>query len=84
MLIVNRGQSCARIYPGIDSNKKPASSTNKSDMTLFPSRLNFIASQVYHLPCFPSNAVAEEEKRTTGDLLKSYPILKTLAILHDF
>jgi hypothetical protein len=36
------------IYPGIDSNEKPESSTNKSDMTSFPSGDIFIASEVYH------------------------------------
>jgi hypothetical protein len=55
MLIVNRGQSCAMVYPGIDNNEKPAISTNKSDMTPFPSLLILIASQVYHLAYFLSN-----------------------------
>ena len=42
--IVNRGQSCARTYPGIDSNEKAAISTNSSDITLLPSALIFILS----------------------------------------
>ncbi len=48
-LIVNRGQSWARMYPGIESNVKPASSTNKSENTSFPSTLIFIVIlRVYH------------------------------------
>jgi hypothetical protein len=43
------------VYPGIDNNEKPAISTNKSDMTPFPSLLILIASQVYHLAYFLSN-----------------------------